>query len=209
MYFVCWYDEFSGGGEAIQEGINSAGGGDILVVSPGTYNSINFTGKNITVVSNNPDDANIVAGTIMDANGVGLVVTFANGEDQDSVLQGFTISNGYVGDTFSKGGGIYCYNSSPEITNCIVTNCYGAYGGGIYCRGSEALISNCTITANSSRFGVGGVYCRYDSDVQIINFTISHNSSDDGGWLDLDQDSVVDFADFALFDGCCIEVVSK
>jgi hypothetical protein len=29
-----------------------------------------------------------------------------------------------------------------------------------------------------------------------------------GGW-DLDQDGGVDFGDFALFDGCCIEVVSK
>jgi predicted outer membrane repeat protein len=29
------------------------------------------------------------------------------------------------------------------------------------------------------------------------------------GGLDLDQDGAVDFADFALFDGCCIEVVSE
>jgi hypothetical protein len=29
------------------------------------------------------------------------------------------------------------------------------------------------------------------------------------GGVDLNQDSSVDFVDFALFDGCCIEVVAE
>jgi hypothetical protein len=29
------------------------------------------------------------------------------------------------------------------------------------------------------------------------------------GGVDMDQDSAVDFLDFALFDGCCIEVVAE
>jgi hypothetical protein len=170
--------------QSIQATINDANNGDTVIVQPGRYyENIDFRGKAITVQSTNPHDPNIVQSTIIDANGAGTVVTFANGENRDSVLQGFTIANGYVGGTFSKGGGIYCYNSSPEITDCIVTNCYAGYGGGTYCRGSEALIGNCTIIASSSTIGGGGVYCRYDSDVQIINCTISHNSSDDGGGI--------------------------
>ncbi|MFQ6041823.1 MAG: hypothetical protein ACE5PV_13275, partial [Candidatus Poribacteria bacterium] len=66
------------------------------------------------------------------------------------------------------GGGIYCSNSSPTISNNIITNnsvtanatasCHSggycsasasAYGGGIYCSNSSPTISNNIITNNS------------------------------------------------------------
>ncbi|MHC4620847.1 MAG: hypothetical protein ACYTEQ_24130, partial [Planctomycetota bacterium] len=63
----------------------------------------------------------------------------------------------------------------------------------------------------------------YGTDtVKITNNTFKHladltsywleESCDQPDWcsgLDLDQDSGIDFIDYALFDGCCIEVVRE
>ena len=88
----------SGGGNAIQTAIDNARNGDILVVASGTYDQeINFGGKEIVLVSTNPDDSDIVANTIIDCgqNGRGLV--FENGEGMNTVVSGFTIINGNSG----------------------------------------------------------------------------------------------------------------
>ncbi|MHC5184655.1 MAG: hypothetical protein ACYSPI_10330, partial [Planctomycetota bacterium] len=117
---------------------------------------IDFKGLPITVRSVAPDDALTVAATIIDCGGQrggaasGFAVdshrgfVFQGGEGPDSILAGFTITNGYIsvdgppasgpgspgnnGDP-SQGGGIRCTNSSsPTIQNCIITDC-GVEGG--------------------------------------------------------------------------------
>ena len=71
---------------------------DEVVVSNGTYNeNINFLGKAITVRS-----VNGAALTTIDGGGSGTLVTFSNGEGLDSVLDGFTVSNGRTGIYFSS-----------------------------------------------------------------------------------------------------------
>ncbi|MDZ7261906.1 MAG: cohesin domain-containing protein, partial [candidate division KSB1 bacterium] len=53
-----------GGGNAIQMAIDTAKSGETLIILPGTYNgNITTRGKDITLVSTNPDDPNIVART--------------------------------------------------------------------------------------------------------------------------------------------------
>ena len=80
----------------IQHAINVCSDGDVVVVEAGTYfETINFLGKNIVVTSADPGDPEIVAATIIDGNGEGSVVTFANGETHEAVLTGFTITGGY------------------------------------------------------------------------------------------------------------------
>jgi hypothetical protein len=45
---------------------------DTLVLQPGTfYETINFNGKPVCLRSTDPNDPNVVAATIIDANGVG------------------------------------------------------------------------------------------------------------------------------------------
>jgi len=107
------------------------------------------------------------------------VVTFASGETEDAVLEGFTIRNGsgtQVGtpqDPLYFGGGIYCKSSSPTITDCTITGNSADSGGGINGLNASALtINNCTITNNSSVYSGGGIFSYSDT---ITNCIITDN----------------------------------
>ncbi len=179
----------------IQGAINDCNNGDMVIVSPGTYyENINFLGKNITISGTEPDDWNIIKATIIDGNKTGSVVTFNNGETNEAVLEGFTIRGGYgsINLDFDSnllwGAGIYCYNSSPFISNNIITGNYSladiendlaSYGGGISCLNSSAIITNNIIKNNLA--AAGGGIMSYSSTVIITNNVISNNSAAIGG----------------------------
>jgi hypothetical protein len=83
----------------IHDAMHDAEGGDRVVVAPGVYTgwgnqNLSFGGKAITVTSQNPDDPNIVAATIIDCGGAGRAFVLRNGEGYRSVIEGFTIING-------------------------------------------------------------------------------------------------------------------
>jgi hypothetical protein len=125
----------------IQSAIDAAVNGDTVLVSPGTYTeNINFMGKAITIKS-----ASGPTVTIIDGNQAGPVVTFISGEAKTSVLNGFTLRNGLGSVT---GGGVYVQNSSPAISNNIITANVAAVGGGIGVEGGSPLIYHNQITAN-------------------------------------------------------------
>ena len=158
-------------GESIQTAMDAATSGDEVIVHKGTYiERINFQGKAITVRSTDPNNPAIVAQTIIDGSKAGSVVTFDHGEEDSSVLSGFTIQNGQS----LYGGGVCCPNVSPTIRQCTITwnSASGGYGGGIYCPPLAVNIINCTITANVASRG-GGIYC--SSWANIIDCTISGN----------------------------------
>src|SRR5262245_51248734 len=138
----------------IQNAIDAATKGDVILVSPAVYyENINFRGKAITVTSTNTADPKAVQSTIIHASGQSSVVSFVSGEGSNSVLAGFTITGGYgtanpaLGTGVYFGGGIYCLGSAPTIVGNIVvsnamptggTNLFG-YGGGIGCIQSDAI----------------------------------------------------------------------
>ena len=157
----------------IQQAIDAAAAGDTVLVSPGTYvENITFRGKAIAVASEQGPEV-----TIIDGNRAGSVVTFASGENRNSVLEGFTIRNG--ANNFS-GGGVLIQNSAPSIIgNWIVANgaCSGA---GIYSYFSSPLIKGNTISRNyvyacSGASGLG-VYIGGDSAAELIENVITENS---------------------------------
>ena len=94
----------------IQMAIENAENGDTVLVVQGTYmENIDFLGKAISVVSESGYQAMII-----DGSQAGSVVICNKGEGEDSVLDGFTITNGYS----FYGGGINIDSSSPTIINC-------------------------------------------------------------------------------------------
>ncbi|MHC5210908.1 MAG: right-handed parallel beta-helix repeat-containing protein, partial [Planctomycetota bacterium] len=185
----------------IQVGISAAMHGDIVLVMPGTYvENIDFMGKAITVKSSDGP-----ASTIIDGNKSGSVVTFDKLEGKDSVLEGFTITNGSGKTTpyaSRAGGGIYCESSSPTIRhNVIKGNAVGGgsfvAGGGFYglwCHG--LTFTNNTVEDNKAVGGTtvqgGGFYCKYGDDLNMTSNVIVRNvsttsifSSADGGGVTL------------------------
>ncbi len=166
--------------QTIQEGINASSDGDSVMVAEGTYvENVQFNGKNILLTSTDPLNPSVVAGTIIDGNEDGSVVSFSGFETEACVLSGFTIRNGYAG----YGGGIFG-GDSPHFTyatiqnNTIVGNT-GVFGGGLYqCGGT---IENNTIVGNSALLHGGGLMWLWDSAGTIRNNTITGNSANDKG----------------------------
>jgi len=125
--------------EYIQHVINDSRDGDVIEVNPGLYSeNILFENKNVKVRSTEPNNPHIVADTIITGGNDGAIVTFSGIIDANSELAGFTITGGNKG--------IYCYCTSPVITNCCITDNLDA---GIYLyHGSNPILSCCDISAN-------------------------------------------------------------
>jgi hypothetical protein len=107
---------------SIQGAIEWAENGDIILISPGTYQErIDFLDKNITIASllYSGFDPSLLSATILDGNLEGTVVTIAGGQDQTTILLGLTLENGYG---IQSGGGLLIENASPTIDRNIIRN---------------------------------------------------------------------------------------
>jgi parallel beta-helix repeat protein len=139
---------------SIQQAFDASKDGDIILVGTGLYRTstgYNLMGKNVTITSENPDDPNVVAATVIELrfgeSGYidGRAFTFAN-VGPETVLNGITLRNftsqaysgipgrqagdpGYNG-MHAFGGAIVCYGSSPTIKNCRFVNCQALGGNG-------------------------------------------------------------------------------
>ena len=115
---------------SIQCGIEWAENGDIILISPGTYQErIDFLEKNITVASflYSGFDQSLILEPILNGNMEGTVVTINGGQDQSAILLGLTIENG---NSEQIGGGILIENSSPTISHNIIRNNHAGECGG-------------------------------------------------------------------------------
>jgi len=175
----------------IQQAINAASAGNSILVRPGTYyETIDFSGKAITIESTHGAKV-----TIIDGQMSGSVVTFSRGEDFSTVLEGFTITNGsgtYISNWDAYGGcGIYCEDSSPTILgNTITQNSHAGYncvGGGIFTFDSSPRIIGNRIVENTVFWG-GGMSCHgVRSPHSIVvenNFIMGNTAFGVGGGID-------------------------
>ncbi len=167
----------------IQAAIDDSNDGDTIIVADGVYTGegnrdIEFgesygwppgPTKAITVRSENgPENC------IIDCNGAASDphrgFRFICGEDANSIINGFTITNGFaqceelypppIDGCTDQGGAIYCgWYSSPTISNCIISgNRSSMWGGGIACHyESSPTVSNCIFIGNWAYNG-GGIW---------------------------------------------------
>jgi len=108
-----------------------------------------------------------------------------NGLNNSAILDGFTITGGnadYISGLTNRGGGILNNNSSPNLTNLIITENFGMDGGGLYNLGSSPIVTNCFFTANQANFG-GGNYNTSGSSPNLSNCTFKNNQAVNGGAL--------------------------
>jgi hypothetical protein len=116
------FEDGSGDAPTIQAAIDSSQSGDVVLVSPGTYfEHIDFSGKDIHLVSSTGPESTIIDGS----QGPGSVVTLKSGESRNAILEGFTIRGGtgsafFPSGEYMAGGGIFCRDASPVIRGNII-----------------------------------------------------------------------------------------
>jgi hypothetical protein len=171
-------DDFPG----IQAAIDYAADGDTVLVRPGTYvENIDFLGKLITVRSTGGRSV-----TTIDGGGSGSVVSFRTGETEESVLAGFTITNG---DSFG-GGGIYVYRASPTILDCTINGNAAELGGGVYMAWeSFPTLTDCAISNNVASDKGGGMYITRAHPV-VTDTVIANNAAVRGGGASIHTNAV-------------------
>ena len=165
--------------ETIQAGIDEAENGDTVLVQPGEYvENIDFDGKDITVASLFIIDGNEnhIEETIIDGDENGSVVTFENGETEEALLIGLTITNGDGAP--SDAGGIFIGIASPTIRRCIIRNNVGSIQGsaGIFLGSSSSNIIDCDFfgNRNTEESGTSAILCNA-SDITITNYSFLDN----------------------------------
>jgi hypothetical protein len=160
----------------IQAAIDYALSGDVIEVAPGTYSeSIDFLGKAITLRSVNGP----LVTTIDGSGSNGSVVQCINGEGPNTILEGFTITQGNA----EVGGGMLNIGSSPTIIDCIFTdNHAGDRGGGMYNREGGPTVIASTFDGNSAVEMGGGMF-NLQASPMVTGCIFTQNSSNKGAGM--------------------------
>jgi hypothetical protein len=165
----------------IQAAVDAAVDGDEILVMPGTYTGtgaevVDMLGKEIHLQSSGGAEV-----TIIDAGNVRRGIVCTNNETSNTIIEGFTITNGYN----SFGGGMYNSSSSPTLTDCTFTINNAEEGGGM-CNDSSSspTLTNCTFTANTAGNRGGGMYNSHNnSNPTLTDCSFTNNNANYGGGM--------------------------
>lgn len=187
------YAAKSGGGIALHGPYNCACeapaftmySGNIIGNTCGDYGAGIFCNHNFKTVIN----GGVIRGNKSPKYGGGIY---------SSTRRGFTVNGGTQTvieyNQAQLGGGIYTNSSSEFILNdCIIRNNKAVNGGGLYA-GKTGTINNCDINnnvASGNRGGGGGIYFRSTANVIVKNISVTANSANYGGALDISNGAIV------------------
>jgi predicted outer membrane repeat protein len=178
----------------IQNAIDGANNGDWVIVANGIYTGdgnrdIDFRGKAITVCSQNGPET-----CIIDCNGTPAeyhrAFIFQTSETSSSILDGFTITNGYNSD-----GGAIQINGTPTIKNCVfIKNTTLSRGGALFASAPSSagtppmpiVVQQCSFIENSANLRGGAIFSGRSLKLTDCNFientvSISGNPGTGGG----------------------------
>ena len=179
------YTSWATAGTNIIEVVNAAltnTGAKMIWVTNGTYYLSNQVAVSsaLTLQSVNGRDVTIVDGNNYDGKPVTNRCFYITASG--TVLDGFTIANGYNIDKQGKGGGLYC-EAGTTVKNCRITGCVCTnttytgfydpviYGAGIYITGG--VLTNCEIVGNINYNYGASVYA--GAGALVANCTIVSN----------------------------------
>ncbi len=136
----------------IQDAINAAQSGDLIVLEPGTYDEDNFRiTEDLTIEGE--------GGTvIIDAGNNGIIFTVYNGVTL--YISNLVLEDGVNSYKDSDGGAVYI-NSGGTLyaMNCTFMGNTASYGGAIYNSAAAFTLLNCSFIRNSADNGNGGAIC--------------------------------------------------
>ncbi|HEY1790336.1 MAG TPA: choice-of-anchor Q domain-containing protein [Verrucomicrobiae bacterium] len=177
----------------IQDALDSASPGDLILVTNGVYatggrnwfesgtNRVTLT-NSVTLQSVNGPAVTLIVGSHVPPGTNVIFAVRCVGMGNGAVLSGFTLTNGEAGGgNYPNGGGVaYIYGSSGGIvTNCILAgnlNTNNA-GGGAY----GVTLVNCQLIGNYARSGGGACACTLNDCIIENNTAVNGGGTYGGG----------------------------
>ncbi len=218
VYAAQYQVDPNGGFDAIQAAIDNANAGDQIVLSPGVYTgttgqSIYMINKFITLRSQDPNDAAVVRGTVLqcstDAGESAPAIYFEAGYEGAATFAGFTITGGLTQPAIvcsnnedytlildscvirdNQAGGIYGSEMSLSLVDCVFQHNQAEEGGALNCRDSRVEMQDCVFIENSADNQGGGIYLD-ESFVRAIRCQWMGNQAESGAGLYSRDDSSV------------------
>lgn len=148
------YDTWATAAHAIQQAVDIAVDGDLVLVTNGMYSSISVN-RSVTLQS-----VNGAGVTLINGQRAGRCATLGG----QAVLNGFTLTNGVA----DYGGGVY----GGTLSNCVLAGNSASFGGGA----ADSTLGHCVLAANSAMLGGGALAST------LTRCTLTGNSAvDEGG----------------------------
>lgn len=159
-------------GGDIQAAINSATDFDIIQLEYGIYypqETIDTLGKAIAIIG--VIEPKTDARSVISGKGLIRVLQCVHGESEKTVFENLMITGG----TSIYGGGMYNYQSSPTLRNCIFVENFGGTGGGMRNSwGSNPLLIGCLFKSNHAYEGAG-IYNTFGCSPKLFGCVFSNN----------------------------------
>ena len=219
---------------SIQNAIDSASDGDLIMVGPGTYGPINLLGKSLSIVGDGDSDD-----VIVDGGGTSRVVNASQVSSGAVSISNLSIRNGYIfSNGSSAGAGIECSGTDLNLDNIVLEACrlernssgyHDTRGAGIHGAPTNLVITNSMVrnndielintgSLNSRAGGYGGGISVLGGSLEIRNTWIEGNSvqtsTTGGSWHDnyamggglFVQNAAVEITDSVVANNLCTVV---
>ena len=129
------------------------------------------------------------------------------GDESAPAFSETIVENVKIVDNSSEwGGGIYVSSSKLSLKDAQIMGNSATVGGGLFLAGSDAVLQNVLIANNRAKEGGGGIQ-NEESDLRLINVTLSDNTGGPGvGIRDLSAHSSIDLVNSIMWNNSHSEI---
>jgi hypothetical protein len=168
----------------IQDGVDAASAGDLILVTNGVYSSGGRPVKGyfqtnrvaltrpVTVQSMNGPEVTVIQGYQVPETTNGAAAVRCAYLTNGALLSGFTLTNGATSDRYPEvsAAGAWCESSAAVLTNCTLANNYAimGWGGGAY----QGTLKNCRLIGNCGNTGGGAYSCTLNNCTLTGNWAL-------------------------------------